>query len=188
MTSLFLLVKVLKGPIYANRLADFASVFKDRQKEIRMALLLHTATSLDSVMDTLTDVDQSVRSTGEKLNMLALFQKLDSLEEKELMKLVRTRGGALKCMEDDSVLAELISARKKLDPEQRQVESERPAMTRDFFTPSVPQERPHMNSRHYSMRMPQPYARNRSYARPSEVVPGTRIHSQVGFVYARSSA
>src|SRR5882762_949889 len=76
LTMLFLLVKVLKGPIYANRLADFASVFQDRQKEIRMALLLHTATSLDSVRDTLADVHRSVRLTGEKLNMIALFHKL----------------------------------------------------------------------------------------------------------------
>jgi hypothetical protein len=200
LTMLFLLVKVLKGPIYANRLADFASVFKDRQKEIRMALLLHTATSLDSVRDTLADVDQSVRLTGEKLNMIALFHKLDSLEEKELMKQVEARGGALKCMEDDSALTELISVRKKLEQDQRQGEPEQTGPSKDMSAHSVPPERLRTKSRHYNVRIRQPslihphsksHAHAHTYAHPPVAVPGTRVHSQsrdqVSFSYTRSS-
>jgi hypothetical protein len=178
---LFFPVKVLKGPIYANRLADFASVFKDRQKEIRMALLLHTATGLDSVMDKLTDVDQGVKSTEEKLNMMSLFRKLGSLEEKELMKQVQARGGPLKCMEDDSALAELISVRKLMEPE-------RLGPSKDHFTSDGPQEHFYSKSGY-----PQSYPihpRHRSRAYPAEMTPGrsNRIHSQplnqVFFSYA----
>lgn len=184
LTSLLFPVKVLKGPIYANRLADFASVFKDRQKEIRMALLLHTATSLDSVMDRLTDVDQGVKSTGEKLDMMTLFRKLDSLEEKELMKQVQARGGPLKCMEDDSALAELISVRKLMEPE-------RPGPGKDHFASDGPQERLFSKSGYNNMPQSYPiHPRHQSHAYQTEMAPGHshRIPSQplnrVRFSYA----
>ena len=156
-----------------------------------MALLLHTATSLDSVRDTLADVDQSVRLAGEKFNMIALFHKLDSLEEKELMKQVEARGGALKCMEDDNALTDLISVRKMLEQDQRQGEPKQLGPSKDMFSHSVPPERLHSKSWHYNVRIPQPSSIHPTYAHPPVAVPGTRVHSQsrhqVSFSYTRSS-
>lgn len=121
------LVKILKGPIYEGRLADCATVFKDRQKDIRMTLMIHAAVNLDSAMDTLTDINQNVRSTDEKIAMILLFRRFDSSKEKELIKFVQAKGGAQKCLENDNILLELTQFRQELDQTLRQTDSERDA-------------------------------------------------------------
>lgn len=111
-------VKILKGPIYEGRLSDCATVFRGRQKEIRMALIIHTAQKLDSVMSAIADVDQSVKSRNETFDMFLLFRRLDSSEEQELIKRVEAKGGAKACMEDDSILLELSRFRQELSQRQ----------------------------------------------------------------------
>jgi hypothetical protein len=100
-------VKVLKGPIYETRLAEFASTFMNHQREIEFTLLLHTSLGLDSTVRTISDFHATVRSTDEKLKMILLFRRLDSPNETELMKYVESKGGAQKCIEDDMVLQQL---------------------------------------------------------------------------------
>ncbi|KAF7974234.1 hypothetical protein HWV62_13116 [Athelia sp. TMB] len=109
-----LLVKILKGPIYEGRLSDCASAFMGRKKEIRMALAIHTALKLDSVMTAVTDVDEKVNSASEAVDTIILFRLLDSSEEKELLQRVKDKGGAKACMEDDSILLELSKLRQEL--------------------------------------------------------------------------
>lgn len=127
------LVKILKGPIYEQRLAGFATVFQDRHREIQMALLLHAGQSLDSITVELAEVAKNVQSTNAKLNMTALFRKLDSVEEKELIKLVESKGGASKCMEDDNVIVELISARQQINQNRRDTDGPRVVSQRDLY-------------------------------------------------------
>ena len=44
-----LLVKVFRGPIWAERLAAFVQVFEDRKADFQFALTMHTANSLTDV-------------------------------------------------------------------------------------------------------------------------------------------
>jgi len=130
--SLCFPVKVLKGPVYEARLAEYATIFTNRQKDIEFALLVHTTLSLDSAIRTLSDVHESVRSTDDKFNMVLLFRRLDSPGEKELIKLVESKGGPQKCMEDDNVLLELDSFRRGPERESLLVNSEPSGFARDF--------------------------------------------------------
>lgn len=83
-----------------------------------MALIIHTAQKLDSVMSAIADVDQSVKSRNETFDMFLLFRRLDSSEEQELIKRVEAKGGAKACMEDDSILLELSRFRQELSQRQ----------------------------------------------------------------------
>jgi len=107
-------VKVLKGPIYEHRLAEYATVFADNQKEIESALIMHTSLTLESAMHTLLAVNEKVTSTDEKFNLILLFRRLDSPQEAELIRFVEAKGGPEKCMKDDGVLLELTALRKRL--------------------------------------------------------------------------
>ncbi len=44
-----LLVKVLKGPVWAEKLAGFVQVFNDRKDDFQFALAMHTANSLTEI-------------------------------------------------------------------------------------------------------------------------------------------
>ncbi|KZP06008.1 hypothetical protein FIBSPDRAFT_765073, partial [Athelia psychrophila] len=109
-----LLVKILKGPIYEGRLSDCATAFTDRQKDIRMALIIHTALKIGSVVAAVADVHETVESTSEAVDTILLFRMLDSSDEKELLKRVQANGGAKACMENDDILLELSTLREEL--------------------------------------------------------------------------
>lgn len=91
------------------------TTFKDRQKEIRNALILNTALNLDVVMKNLSEVDRTVRENDEKLSMILLFRMLDSPAEKELIQKVQSNGGPSKCMQDDKMLLDLNRFRRTLE-------------------------------------------------------------------------
>jgi hypothetical protein len=109
-------VKVLKGPIYDLRLADYATVFADHRTEIQRALAIHTALGVDAANRSLAEVHQSVRAVDEKMNMLVLFEKLNSPHEKEIMKFIESKGGPNACLADDTILKELSFVNESLDP------------------------------------------------------------------------
>ncbi|KZP16060.1 hypothetical protein FIBSPDRAFT_66010 [Athelia psychrophila] len=109
-----LLVKILKGPIYEGRLSDCATTFTDRQKDIRMALIIHTAVKIGSVTAAVADVHETVESTSEAVDTILLFRMLDSSDERELLKRVQANGGAKACMENDDILLELSKLREQL--------------------------------------------------------------------------
>ena len=44
-----LLVKVLKGPVWAEKLGGFVAVFAERKHEFQLALAIHNANSLTDV-------------------------------------------------------------------------------------------------------------------------------------------
>ena len=131
-------MKVLKGPVYEARLAEYATIFTNRQKDIEFALLIHTTLSLDSAIRTLSDVHESARSTDDKFNMVLLFRRLDSPGEKELIKLVESKGGPQKCMEDDNVLLELDSFRRGLESESLVVNPDPSGLERRFTGEAYP--------------------------------------------------
>jgi hypothetical protein len=115
-TCCYFIVKVLKGPIYDGRLADYAARFAERRQQIQQALAMHTALGVDNINRTLAEVHQSIRAVDEKMDMLLLFEKLNSPHEKEIMKFIESKGGAKACLADDTILKELSYVNESLDP------------------------------------------------------------------------
>lgn len=106
----FFLVKVLKGPVWEGRLVKFAGVFTKRRSEFEFALAIHTAAGVDAAIQTLGNVDNTVKQMNDKIDMMTkMFEKLTQgmLEHKEMAKLVEKKGGVKACMENDSILKEL---------------------------------------------------------------------------------
>lgn len=110
-------VKVLKSPIWEGRLADFVTIFEQHRLAIISSLSIRTSLGVDSANRTLSSVHQNVQSVDQKLNTLLLFRTLDSPHEKEIMKVVSTKGGAKACLDDDAILKELMTlSRGKVSP------------------------------------------------------------------------
>ncbi|KAK1220821.1 hypothetical protein PQX77_016392 [Marasmius sp. AFHP31] len=99
------LVKLLKGPIYEIRLAEMGQTFDERQRELEFALLLFTAHGVQSHKDAL-------RAAQDDISMLLLLRMLQSPEEKECAEFIKAKGGPVKCMQDEAILAELIQMRR----------------------------------------------------------------------------
>jgi hypothetical protein len=97
------------------RLADSAAIFSNRRKELALALSIHTTLGVDTANVAIRDVRQSVNVIEEKLNLILLFRKLETPQEKELMKQVDARGGVEACLDDDEALQELMTISQKRD-------------------------------------------------------------------------
>lgn len=102
-------VKVLNSPMWEGRLAGFVTVFEKHRSSIAFSLSLHTSLGVEAANRALLSVHQNVQSVDQKLSMLLLFRTLDSPHEKEVMKIVTTKGGAKACVDDDTILKELMS-------------------------------------------------------------------------------
>jgi hypothetical protein len=111
-----LVVKVLKGPIYDGRFADYAARFAERRTQIEQALSIHTALGVQAANLTLDEVHHDVRAMDEKMERLILFQKLNSPHEKELLKFIESKGGPKACLANDSILKELSFVNESIDP------------------------------------------------------------------------
>ncbi|EGO19294.1 hypothetical protein SERLADRAFT_358650, partial [Serpula lacrymans var. lacrymans S7.9] len=111
-----LVVKVFKGPIWEDRLAGFVDTFVERRKEIELALSIHTTLGVDNANQTLAGLTEGLRAVNAKLDMLLLFRKLDSAQEKEISKIMaETKGGAKACIDNDDTLQKLILIGRKKD-------------------------------------------------------------------------
>ena len=101
-------VRTVKSGKYEQRLAEFGTVFDEHRKAVELALSLHVAIGIDAANEKL-DVQQDTLATIErKLDMLALFRKLDTPREKDMQRFIESRGGAKACISNDESLEELI--------------------------------------------------------------------------------
>src|ERR1700728_5399200 len=66
----FLIVKVLKGPVWEGRLANFVNLFDDRKKEIQYELSIQTTLGVNSANDSLANVQKNILSMNPTLNAL----------------------------------------------------------------------------------------------------------------------
>ncbi|KAJ8088923.1 hypothetical protein PM082_014169 [Marasmius tenuissimus] len=105
------LVKILEGPIYELRLAEVGENIDGRQKELQFALAMFTA-------DGVQTLKVGVPSAEEIVNMLSLFQMSRSPLERKLVDFVEPKGGAARCMEDKTLLEELIDMRRDRSSQQ----------------------------------------------------------------------
>ncbi|KAM5542289.1 hypothetical protein V8D89_004162 [Ganoderma adspersum] len=89
-----LLVKVFKGPIWAEKLAGFIKTFKDCKADFEFVLMMHT---VNSVLDVKLD------------DVIDLFNNLASTEERSLAIKIDAKGGYVKVRQDDEALKAFIT-------------------------------------------------------------------------------
>ncbi|CAA7260803.1 unnamed protein product [Cyclocybe aegerita] len=92
--------KTVKAAKYEARLSDFVTTFSDHRQKLEMAFALHTTLGVDAA-----------NSIKEKLNMIALFRKLDTPREREIQKFIKEHGRVKACLNNDELLEELIVKR-----------------------------------------------------------------------------
>ncbi|KAI9070175.1 hypothetical protein FKP32DRAFT_1586395 [Trametes sanguinea] len=98
-----LLVKVLKGPVWAEKLAAFVRTFSDRKADFQFALAMHTANSLTDVKRQNYDIDAKIET------VITLFNRFLSVEEQYIVDEVEDKGGAAKVRQNDEDLRSLIA-------------------------------------------------------------------------------
>ncbi|TBU25683.1 hypothetical protein BD311DRAFT_780186 [Dichomitus squalens] len=106
-----LLVKVFKGPVWAEKLSGFVQVFSDRKADLQFALAMHTANSL-------TDVKRQNYEIQAKLDIvLGLFNKFISTDERRIALEIESKGGRAKVRQDDEALKSLIALEDTIRPQ-----------------------------------------------------------------------
>ncbi|KAI0353185.1 hypothetical protein OH77DRAFT_1407357 [Trametes cingulata] len=98
-----LLVKVLKGPSWAEKLGSFVKTFADRKADFQFALAMHTASSLSEMKRQTSEINAKVDV------VIALFERFRSSEELQLAEEVQSKGGAAKVRQNDEYLRSLIA-------------------------------------------------------------------------------
>jgi hypothetical protein len=141
-------VKVLKGPIYEQRLSEHAIIFSDRQREIQFALLIHTSLAVEAASHKIQSIHERAASADDKISLALLFRRLDSPNESKLMKTIEANGGAENCMKNDKVLAELLELRWRLQGEAEQVNV--PPIETGYYLHQGSRSRSRSRSRHAS--------------------------------------
>ncbi|KAL1940585.1 hypothetical protein VTO73DRAFT_8020 [Trametes versicolor] len=97
-----LIVKVLKGPAWAEKLSGFVKTFTERKSDFQFALAMHTANSI-------TDVKKQTIEIDAKLDVvIALFDRFLTAEERKLVAEVEREGGATKVRQSDKSLKALL--------------------------------------------------------------------------------
>ncbi|KAJ7057168.1 hypothetical protein C8F01DRAFT_1257088 [Mycena amicta] len=110
-----LIVKVLKGPIWEGKLADFAGVFTKRRSDFQFAMSIHITVAVDAanrgigVVDERTQaMDERTQAMDEKIDIvIKMFAQMVSPEQKEMSRLIDQKGGAA-CLDNDETVKELI--------------------------------------------------------------------------------
>jgi hypothetical protein len=95
-------VRILKGAVYENRLAEHAKAFAEHKEAIQYEIALCTKIGVDAANKSLTSLNQKVDVVLD--NMLSLFHKLDSTAEKEIKEYITSKGGADQCIESYDAL------------------------------------------------------------------------------------
>ncbi|THV00763.1 hypothetical protein K435DRAFT_963848, partial [Dendrothele bispora CBS 962.96] len=77
------IVRMLKSPIYEARFEECAQNFEERHKELLLALLMFTTKGVHSANASLLETKETLRSAQENINLILLFQILQTpLEQK----------------------------------------------------------------------------------------------------------
>ncbi|KAJ7058048.1 hypothetical protein C8F01DRAFT_1149302 [Mycena amicta] len=109
-----LVVKILKGPVWEQKLIKFAGTFTKRRSEFEFALSIHTALGVDAANKTLSSVDKVTQEMNEKMDMMMkMFSQMVAPEQKDLLRLVEQKGGVEACQDNDKILKELCDLEAK---------------------------------------------------------------------------
>ncbi|KAI3619914.1 hypothetical protein WG66_002660 [Moniliophthora roreri] len=102
------IVKIIKSPFYEIRLAEFGDTFSDHQRELEFRLNLFITKEIRTANEGISQMQESLHSVHDKLDMLLVFQLLQPRPEKDVWQFVKAKGGLAKVMEDDQLAAQLV--------------------------------------------------------------------------------
>uniref|UniRef100_A0A0W0FDP9 Uncharacterized protein n=1 Tax=Moniliophthora roreri TaxID=221103 RepID=A0A0W0FDP9_MONRR len=100
--------KIIKSPFYEIRLAEFGDTFSDHQRELEFRLNLFITKEIRTANEGISQMQESLHSVHDKLDMLLVFQLLQPRPEKDVWQFVKAKGGLAKVMEDDQLAAQLV--------------------------------------------------------------------------------
>ncbi|KAJ3809510.1 hypothetical protein F5876DRAFT_43739 [Lentinula aff. lateritia] len=103
-----LLVKLLKSPIYEGRLAGYIQTFVERRTELHTVLGMFTAHKIHSTFSLLENNQEVLKSINNSIQVIFERLRTQTPIEKQIWKLIESKGGLEKCTEDESVLTELV--------------------------------------------------------------------------------
>ncbi|KAI0666294.1 hypothetical protein C8Q78DRAFT_1072526 [Trametes maxima] len=105
-----ILLRVLKGPLWAERFASCMERFARRKEEYSLALAMHTASTVTKMA---VDVDQ----INAKMDLMSeLFTQWMSAGERKLSAQVEKEGGAARVRHDDPALKRLMGSMGAKEP------------------------------------------------------------------------
>jgi len=106
------IAKTIKSSIYETRLAGFAALFVKHKEDIEFRLTVNTALGVNAANQQLQVQGERMRSMEEtQKQMLSLLQSLTTQRELEVQKFISDHnqaGGAKACIDDDSLLTQLV--------------------------------------------------------------------------------
>ncbi|EAU90989.2 hypothetical protein CC1G_02376 [Coprinopsis cinerea okayama7 len=103
------LMKTIKSSVYEGRLSDFVAAFIDHRRKLELAMSLHTSLGVDAANEKLDEQGDRLRVIEQKLDMIAVFRKLDTPREKDVLRFLDSHGGAKACIANDEHLEELVT-------------------------------------------------------------------------------
>ncbi|KAJ3891482.1 hypothetical protein GG344DRAFT_47310 [Lentinula edodes] len=103
-----LLVKLLKSPIYEGRLAGYIQTFVERRTELHTVLGMFTAHKIHSTFSLLENNQEVLKSINNSIQVIFERLRTQTPIEKQIWKLIESKGGLEKCTEDESALTELV--------------------------------------------------------------------------------
>ena len=81
-------VKTVKSGVYENRLAEFCTIFDDHKKTVELAMSIHVSIGMDAANEKLDHQHDRLTNIERKLDMIALFRKLDTPREKDINRFI----------------------------------------------------------------------------------------------------
>ncbi|TCD67366.1 hypothetical protein EIP91_010200 [Steccherinum ochraceum] len=112
-----LLVKVLKGYVWEERLVEFVGTFQQRKTEFEQALTMHIARTVERMDRTLAGVKITADAINERVALfMRVFETFVPSAEAELRDLVNQKGDPKTVQNNETLLLELSEQETRLDP------------------------------------------------------------------------
>ncbi|KAH9919769.1 uncharacterized protein BXZ73DRAFT_104877 [Epithele typhae] len=116
------IVRVFKGPLWADRLGEFVEIFAQRKGDFEFALAMHTATGV-------TEIKRQNYEIGAKLEtVVALLTTFASCDELKIQQAIHNAGGFKNARKDDAVLKSLLALDASLRSDGKDDEKSRPPL------------------------------------------------------------
>ncbi|KAJ3924783.1 MAG: hypothetical protein NXY57DRAFT_878191, partial [Lentinula lateritia] len=103
-----LLVKLLKSPIYEGQLAGYIQTFMEQCTELHTVLGMFTAHKIHLTFSLLEKNQEVLKSINNSIQVIFERLRTQTPIEKQILKLIKSKGGLEKCTEDESALTELV--------------------------------------------------------------------------------
>ncbi|KAF8498941.1 hypothetical protein BU17DRAFT_59228 [Hysterangium stoloniferum] len=100
-----IIVKVLSGPIWEKRLANFAGHFTKLRSDFEFQLSIHTAVGVESANEKLNAINDIMNKRMDE--MMAMLGKMASSDEKRTQKAIEGVGGRDEVLKNEQLLREV---------------------------------------------------------------------------------